>query len=325
MVQQGQIFELTRRGRDGERLWAYRFRTGGRGSRRVQCGGFACEQDTRAALEHELDRVRRERRICRSLTLAELLETYLAQHDVQPVTIEKLRYLLSKATAVFGDRRIGELTSQEIAEWRMTLSPGDRFEATQALRQVLHRAVAWGMIDVNPAKVGVDNPTRRRKEQQHPFKSWAELEALAEAIGPRYGPMILFAVATGLRPAEWIALEKRDVTATAASSTSAAHSQGANSSIRRPKRACALYRSKCGRWTRWTGTTDKRARRFSFQATVAATSTSITSGPTTGDQRSSPPASTRCGGSTISGTPSRPSHSVPESLPSICPATRAPA
>jgi integrase len=92
----------------------------------------------------------------------------------------------------------------------MTLSPGYRFEATQALRQVLHRAVAWGMIDVNPAKVGVDNPVRRRKEQ-HPFESWAELEALATVIGPRYGPMILFAAATGLRPAEWIALEKRDV------------------------------------------------------------------------------------------------------------------
>src|SRR5205807_4878665 len=70
--------------------------------------------------------------------------------------------------------------------------------------------VAWGMIDLNPAKVGVDNPVRRRKEQ-HPFESWAELEALATAIGPRYGPMILFAAATGLRTAEWIALEKRDV------------------------------------------------------------------------------------------------------------------
>jgi integrase len=111
---------------------------------------------------------------------------------------------------VFGDRAIGELTSQEIAAWRMTLSPGYRFEATQALRQVLHRAVAWGMLDVNPAKVGVDNPVRRRKEQ-HPFESWAELEALAAAIGPRYGPMVLFAAATGLRPAEWIALEKRDI------------------------------------------------------------------------------------------------------------------
>jgi integrase len=152
MVQQGQVFELTRRGQGGERLWAYRYRTGGRDSPRVQRGGFATEQDARDALERELERVRRERRIARSLTLAELVETYLAQHDVQPVTIEKLRYLLSKATAVFGDRRIGELTSQEIAAWRMMLSPGYRFEATQALRQVLHRALAWGMIDVNPAK-----------------------------------------------------------------------------------------------------------------------------------------------------------------------------
>ena len=162
------------------------------------------------ALNRELDRVRREQRIPRSLTFAELADSNLAQHDVQPVTIEKLRYLLSKATAVFGDRKIGELTSQEIAQWRMNLSPGYRFEATQALRQVLHRAVAWGMLDVNPAKVGVDNPARRRKEQ-HPFESWAALETVAAAIGPRYGPMILFAAATGLRPAEWLALEKRDI------------------------------------------------------------------------------------------------------------------
>jgi integrase len=210
MVQQGRVFQLTRCGPGGERLWAYRYRIGGRESERVQRGGFASERDARDALERELERLRRERRIPRSLTLAELVETYLAQHDVQPVTIEKLRYLLSKATAVFGDRKIGELTSQEIAAWRMKLSPGYRFEATQALRQVLHRAVAWGMIDINPAKIGVDNPVRRRKEQ-HPFESWAELEAIAGAIGPRYGPMILFAAATGLRPAEWIALERRNV------------------------------------------------------------------------------------------------------------------
>jgi integrase len=210
MVQQGQTFQLMRRGPGGERLWAYRFRTGGRRSKRVQRGGFASKQDARDALGCELERLRRERRITRRLTLSQLVDTYLDQHDVQPVTIEKLRYLLGKATAVFGDRAISELTSQEIAAGRMTLSPGYRFEATQALRQVLHRAVAWGMIDINPAKVGVDNPVRRRKER-HPFESWAELEALAAAIGPRCGPMILFAGATGLRPAEWIALEKRDV------------------------------------------------------------------------------------------------------------------
>lgn len=101
---------------------------------------------------------------------------------------------------MFGDRAIGELTSQEIAEWRMQVSPGYRFEATQALRQVLHRAVAWGMIEVNPARVGVDNPVRRRKEQ-HPFESWAELEAVAAAIGRHYGVarMLTFRVARRLR------------------------------------------------------------------------------------------------------------------------------
>ena len=160
MTQQGQVFELKRQNREGERLWAYRYRLEGRGSRRVQRGGFASEQDAAAALERELDRVRRERRIPHSLTLAELVEMYLAQHDVQPVTIEKLRWLLSKAIAVYGDRRVGELTPQEIAAWRMTLSPGYRFEATQALRQVLHRAVVWGMIDINPARSV--STTRRR-------------------------------------------------------------------------------------------------------------------------------------------------------------------
>ncbi len=148
---------LTRCGGDGERLSAYRYRTDGRDSKRVQRGGFASERDGRA---RELERLRRERRVTRRLTLSQFVETYLEQHDVQPVTIENLRYLLSKATVVLGDRVIGELTSQEIETWRMTLSPGYRFEATHA--QVLNRAVAWGMIDVNPAKVGVDNPVPRR-------------------------------------------------------------------------------------------------------------------------------------------------------------------
>ena len=134
MVQQGEIFELRRGAAEGNRLWAYRYRSGGRDSKRVQRGGFVSSEDAHEALQRELERMRRERRIGRRLTLAELVETYLAQHDVQPVTIEKLRYLLDKATAAFGDRRIGELTSQEIAEWRMSLSPGYRFEATQALQ-----------------------------------------------------------------------------------------------------------------------------------------------------------------------------------------------
>ena len=89
MLQHGQVFELMARSRHGGRLWAYRYRVAGRGSRRVQRGGFVSAEDAAAALERELERLRRQRRIPRSLTLSELVETYLAQHDVQPVTIEK--------------------------------------------------------------------------------------------------------------------------------------------------------------------------------------------------------------------------------------------
>ena len=211
MTQQGQVFKLRARDRDGNSLWAYRCRLAGRGSKRVQHGGFATEHDAREALGRALERARREQGApTRSLSLAELVDEYLAQHDVEPTTLGKLRWLLGKAVDAFGDSQIAELRSQEIAAWRMTIAAGHRFEATQALRQVLARAVDWGLIDINPAKVGVGNPQRRPTEMR-PFESWAELDAVAAKLGPRHGPMVIFAAATGLRPGEWIALEHRDI------------------------------------------------------------------------------------------------------------------
>ena len=66
------------------------------------------------------------------------------------------------------------------------------------------------MIDVNPAKLGVDNPSPRRREQR-PFESWVQLDTVAAHLAPRYRPMVICAAATGLRPAEWLALEWRDL------------------------------------------------------------------------------------------------------------------
>jgi hypothetical protein len=98
MVQQGQVFPLAS-GNRGETRWAYRYRVGGRGSRRVQRGGFATEQAAVEALERALEGIRRERGLVETPTLAEFVDVYLRQHGGEPETVDKLRWLLAKRCA----------------------------------------------------------------------------------------------------------------------------------------------------------------------------------------------------------------------------------
>jgi hypothetical protein len=76
MLQQGQVFRL-RGGGNESGVWAFRNRVGGRGSRRVQRGGFASERDASEGLKRALERVRRDRGCGSALTLAELVDEYL--------------------------------------------------------------------------------------------------------------------------------------------------------------------------------------------------------------------------------------------------------
>jgi integrase len=144
------------------------------------------------------------------MTLADLVEEYLGMHQAEPVTIAKLRWQLGKATATLGAVRLTDLSPKEIYAWRQTIPEGHRFEATQALRQVLNRAVEWEWLTDNPAK-RVPNPPRRRSEEKRPFESWQAIEAVAAQLGPVSGPLVIFAAATGLRPSELFGLERRDV------------------------------------------------------------------------------------------------------------------
>ena len=209
MIQQGQVFKLQARCVDGDPLWAYRYRIAGRGSARLQVGGFSSKAEAQRALHNKLARLLPGRRAA-ALTLGDWVEEYLDAHQGERVTVAKLRWLLRKATASLGDVRLVELSPEQVCAWRLTVPEGHRFEATQALRQVLNRAVAWKLIEENPAKHGVPNPRRRCREQR-PFDSWAQIRSLAERLGPSFGPMVVFAAATGLRPSELFALEQGDV------------------------------------------------------------------------------------------------------------------
>lgn len=167
-------------------------------------------------------------------TLAEWVEEYLQTHPGERVTVSKLRWLLGKATATLGDVRRADLSPEAICAWRLTVPEGHRFEATQALRQVLNRAVAWKLIEENPARLGVPNPGRRCREQR-PFESWEQIRTVAAQLAPTYGPMVVFAAATGLRPSELFALQHDDV-----------DRQAGVVQIRRPTRTVGSSRRKRG-------------------------------------------------------------------------------
>jgi integrase len=209
MIQHGQVFKLKTKGADGQVLWAYRYRLEGRGSERPQVGGFMTREEAEKALRKVLDRLGPGGGRM-TITLAEFVDEYVEMHQAAPVTIAKLRWLLGKATAVLGEKRLADLSPREVYAWRLTVPEGHRFEATQALRQVLNRAVAWGLLDYNAAKLGVPNPARRAREKR-PFESWRQVEDVAAELGPVYGPMVIFAAATGLRPSELFGLDRRDV------------------------------------------------------------------------------------------------------------------
>ena len=148
-------------------------------------GGFSSKAEAQRALQNKLARLVPGRRAA-TLTLGEWVEEYVDSHGGERVTVAKLRWLLGKATAELGGVRLADLSPEQVCAWRLTVPEGHRFEATQALRQVLNRAVAWKLIDDNPAKRGVPNPGRRCREQR-PFESWAQIRSLTERLGPRFG------------------------------------------------------------------------------------------------------------------------------------------
>lgn len=138
-------------------------------------------------------------------------ELFLTRHTGAPRTVATLRDRLRPARAAFGGWTLSELeyAASDIAAWRATLPAGSRYRLTHALRQVFAAAVRWRYIARNPA-VDIGKNPQPRAEEIEPF-TIAEVDRLAIELGPVYGPLVIFAAATGLRTHEWVALERRDI------------------------------------------------------------------------------------------------------------------
>jgi len=177
--------------------------------------GFSSRSAARAWFRDvELRRMRGETPAAdTTVTFQAHVDRYLAAHAVgrDPFTIRTLRHRLKYATVVFGDLPLDDLERRvpEIAAWVGTLPAGSRYGIVQALRQALEAAVRWGHMTRNPAKLAGANP-QPKAEEIRPFTQ-AEIDLVAEELGPKYGPAVVFASETGMRPSEWLAVEWRDV------------------------------------------------------------------------------------------------------------------
>jgi integrase len=185
--------------------WAYRYRDG---ERRRQVGGFRTRSEAADALRDALDQVRLGASRRREVSFADLVDRFLAAHEADALTLTKLTAQLKRAKAELGARPIADLRPDELAAWRRSLE-ANRHHQFRAVAQVLNQAVRWEWIEKSPAR-HIANPKPKAPEIQ-PFTDWAEVEAIAEELDPRFAAIPIFIVGTGLRPEEWIALERRDV------------------------------------------------------------------------------------------------------------------
>ncbi len=184
---------------------------------RASHGGFATKTD---AADWLTDKVREVAALRRGdlpapgtiPTVTELVDGYLASHEVDPATTSKLKYELAHAKREFGDRRIDELRPLELSTWRSTLPPRTRHQPFGAFKAVLEHAVTLGLLQVNPAARIKNRRVKLDEDREiRPFTSWDEVGAIGEELTPIYRQIPAMLVGTGLRPEELYGLEWRDV------------------------------------------------------------------------------------------------------------------
>jgi integrase len=189
------------------------------GARKRQ-GGFGTKTEARAWADRKAGEVAALRRgdpaaVRRQQmpTLNELCDEFLAQHTAEPNTLRGLREWLVSSRRTFGQVRVDRLVAHEIALWRKTCPERSAWHYTKALRQVLNYAVRAQLIERNAA-AEVPNARPKPREVQA-FASPADVEAVAAEMwvekAPHYAVIPMFAAWTGLRPEEWLALERGDV------------------------------------------------------------------------------------------------------------------
>jgi integrase len=146
-----------------------------------------------------------------AVLLSTYAETWLAgRADLKVRTQELYRWLLGKyVVPQLGHLRLEELTPSTVRAWHATLlrdgSPTPTRQAYALLRAMLNTAVSDELLLRNPCLVRGAGVAR---SGERTTATLAQVEALAEAVPPRYRMLILLAAWSGARWGELVALSR---------------------------------------------------------------------------------------------------------------------
>ena len=181
--------------------------------RRPQKTGFVTKTEARQWFAANVARRLNTGAPSPDITFDAFCDVFLDRHgaSVASSTRRTLEERLAPSRKRFGDWTLRELegATDDVAAWRASLSTSSRYRLTSAFRQALGAAVRWRYIARNSAVEAGRNP-QPRAEELRPFEP-EQIEALAAEMGARFGPLVIVAAETGLRPEEWVALERRDL------------------------------------------------------------------------------------------------------------------
>lgn len=147
-------------------------------------------------------------------TFNEACEWLLDNHDGDRNTVKRLELSLKRARDEFGATFVDDLTYSALVSWRKTLLK-DGLAATtvhgytQAVKQTLNSCMRRGLIAESPA-LHLANPLPGAG-QILPFERFDEAEAIGKELPAEYSALPVFGCLSGLRPEEWLALERGDI------------------------------------------------------------------------------------------------------------------